>query len=149
MFAELAMKRTRRAAELVAEAIRVARVREPRAEITGTRWQQISRGHPVQRAAAFPGVPVSCSRTGGSRALAALASGRSATPTSGPADRGAGYGRLRERRTAAGDRSTLANPAAPAAYCLVTWMLVALVVSVYPAVWLVNDPLSEPNVKAV
>jgi transposase len=86
---------------------------------------------------------------GGSRALAALASGRSATPTSGPADRGAGNGRLRERRTAAGDRSTLANPAAPAAYCLVTWMLVALVVSVYPAVWLVNDPLSEPNVKAV
>ena len=69
VFAELAMKRTRRAAELVAEAIRVARVREPRAEITGTRWQQISRGHPVQRAAAFPGVPVSCSRTGGSRAL--------------------------------------------------------------------------------
>lgn len=88
---------------------------------------------------------------GGSRALAALASGRSATPDSGPADRGTGNGRLRERRTSAEDRSTLANPAAatPAAYCLVTWMLVALVVSAYPAVWLVNDPLSEPNVKAV
>jgi hypothetical protein len=28
-------------------------------------------------------------------------------------------------------------------------MLFALVVSVNPAVWLVNDPLSEPNVKAV
>jgi hypothetical protein len=34
-----AMKRTRRAAELVDEAIRVARTREPRAEITGSRWQ--------------------------------------------------------------------------------------------------------------
>jgi len=39
VFAELAMKRTRRATELVAEAIRLARAREPRAEITGTRWQ--------------------------------------------------------------------------------------------------------------
>jgi hypothetical protein len=39
VFAELAMKRTRRAAELVAEAIRLARVREPRAEITGSQWQ--------------------------------------------------------------------------------------------------------------
>jgi hypothetical protein len=39
VFAELAMKRTRRAAELVAEAIRLARAREPRAEITGSRWQ--------------------------------------------------------------------------------------------------------------
>lgn len=39
VFAELAMKRTRRAAELVAEAIRVARAREPRAEIAGSRWQ--------------------------------------------------------------------------------------------------------------
>ena len=39
VFAELAMKRTRRATELVAEAIRVARAREPRAEITGSRWQ--------------------------------------------------------------------------------------------------------------
>src|SRR5580658_492241 len=39
VFAELAMKRTRRAAELVDEAIRVARTREPRAEITGSRWQ--------------------------------------------------------------------------------------------------------------
>ncbi|MGH3231596.1 MAG: hypothetical protein ACRDOA_23955, partial [Streptosporangiaceae bacterium] len=39
VFAELAMKQTRRAAELVAEAIRVARAGEPRAEITGSRWQ--------------------------------------------------------------------------------------------------------------
>jgi hypothetical protein len=39
VFAELAMKRTRRAAELVAEAIRLARAREPRDEITGSRWQ--------------------------------------------------------------------------------------------------------------
>ncbi len=39
VFAELAMKRTRRAADLVAEAIRIARVRQPRAEITGSRWQ--------------------------------------------------------------------------------------------------------------
>ena len=39
VFAELAMKRTRRAAELVAEAIRLARTREPRTEITGSQWQ--------------------------------------------------------------------------------------------------------------
>ena len=39
VFVELAMKRTRRASELVAEAIRMARTREPRAEITGSRWQ--------------------------------------------------------------------------------------------------------------
>ena len=39
VFAELAMKRTRRAAELVAEAIRTARGRKPRPEITGSRWQ--------------------------------------------------------------------------------------------------------------
>jgi hypothetical protein len=39
VFAELAMKRTRRAAELVAEAIRVARAREQHAEIAGSRWQ--------------------------------------------------------------------------------------------------------------
>ncbi len=39
VFAELAMKRTRRAAELVAEAIRLARVRAPRPEIAGSRWQ--------------------------------------------------------------------------------------------------------------
>jgi len=39
VFAELAMKRTRRASDLVAEAIRIARQREPRAEITGTPWQ--------------------------------------------------------------------------------------------------------------
>ncbi len=43
VFAELAMKRTRRAAELVAEAIRVARAREPRAEIAGSRWQASTR----------------------------------------------------------------------------------------------------------
>jgi hypothetical protein len=39
VFAELAMKRTRRAEELVAEAIRLARTRPPRAEITGSSWQ--------------------------------------------------------------------------------------------------------------
>jgi hypothetical protein len=39
VFAKLAMKRTRRAAELVAEAIRLARAREPRPEIAGSRWQ--------------------------------------------------------------------------------------------------------------
>lgn len=39
VFDQLAMKRTRRAAELVAEAIRMARTREPCAEITGSRWQ--------------------------------------------------------------------------------------------------------------
>lgn len=39
VFTELAMKRTRRAADLVAEAIRLARSRPPRAEITGSRWQ--------------------------------------------------------------------------------------------------------------
>jgi hypothetical protein len=39
VFAELAIKRTRRAADLVAEAIRLARVREPHPEISGSRWQ--------------------------------------------------------------------------------------------------------------
>jgi hypothetical protein len=39
VFAELAMKRTRRPEELVGEAIRMARSRPPRAEITGSRWQ--------------------------------------------------------------------------------------------------------------
>jgi len=39
VFDQLAMKRTRRAAELVAEAIRIARARAPRAEITGSWWQ--------------------------------------------------------------------------------------------------------------
>ena len=38
VFSELAVKRTGRAADLVAEAIRIARLRRPRAEITGTRW---------------------------------------------------------------------------------------------------------------
>lgn len=39
VFTELAMKRTRRASDLVAEAIRIARAGQPRAEITGSRWQ--------------------------------------------------------------------------------------------------------------
>jgi hypothetical protein len=39
VFAELAMKRTRRSAELVTEAIRLARAREPHAQISGSRWQ--------------------------------------------------------------------------------------------------------------
>ncbi|MGH3250622.1 MAG: hypothetical protein ACRDOI_31060 [Trebonia sp.] len=39
VFRELAMKRTHRAADLIAEAIRIARARQPRAEITATRWQ--------------------------------------------------------------------------------------------------------------
>jgi hypothetical protein len=39
VFTELAMKRTRRAADLVAEAIKIARACQPRAEITGSRWQ--------------------------------------------------------------------------------------------------------------
>ncbi|HEY3951973.1 MAG TPA: hypothetical protein VGM53_01240 [Streptosporangiaceae bacterium] len=39
VFTELAMKRTQRAAELVAEAIRMARPREPHADITGSQWQ--------------------------------------------------------------------------------------------------------------
>jgi hypothetical protein len=43
VFAALVMKRTRRAAELVAEAIRMARTREPHAEITGSRWQASTR----------------------------------------------------------------------------------------------------------
>lgn len=42
-FAALAMKRTRRATELVAEAIRLARTREPRPEIKGSRWQASTR----------------------------------------------------------------------------------------------------------
>jgi hypothetical protein len=36
VFAELAMKRTQRSAELVTEAIRLARAREPHAEISGS-----------------------------------------------------------------------------------------------------------------
>ena len=45
VFTELAMKRTRRAAELVAEAIRIAhaQTREPRAGITGSRLQASTR----------------------------------------------------------------------------------------------------------
>jgi hypothetical protein len=37
------LDRTRRAADLVAEAIRLARSREPRPEITGSRWQASTR----------------------------------------------------------------------------------------------------------
>ncbi len=39
LFAELGMKRTRRASDLVSEAIKNARPREPRAHITGSRSQ--------------------------------------------------------------------------------------------------------------
>jgi hypothetical protein len=39
VFTELSIKRTRRAADLVAEAIRLARPRQPGTEITGSRWQ--------------------------------------------------------------------------------------------------------------
>jgi hypothetical protein len=39
VFAELGMKRTRRAVELVGEAIRLARARKPPVEIAGSRWQ--------------------------------------------------------------------------------------------------------------
>ncbi len=43
VFAELAIKRTRRSAELVAEAIRTARSQEPRDEIAGSQWQASTR----------------------------------------------------------------------------------------------------------
>ena len=39
VFTELAIMRTRRAADLVAEAIRLARPRQPGTEITGSQWQ--------------------------------------------------------------------------------------------------------------
>jgi hypothetical protein len=39
VFAELGIKRTRRATDLVAEAIRMARPGQPRTEITGSEWQ--------------------------------------------------------------------------------------------------------------
>lgn len=39
VFAELGMKQTRRAADLVSEAIRIARARQPRPEITGSARQ--------------------------------------------------------------------------------------------------------------
>jgi hypothetical protein len=39
VFAELGMKRTRRATELVAEAIRLARDGSPRKDVAGSRWQ--------------------------------------------------------------------------------------------------------------
>ncbi len=45
------MKRTQRAAELVAEAIRLARNKEPRAEITGSRWQASTRSQELERSA--------------------------------------------------------------------------------------------------
>jgi hypothetical protein len=43
VFADLAIKRTRRSAELVAEAIRMGRSRSPHEEITGSRWQASTR----------------------------------------------------------------------------------------------------------
>jgi hypothetical protein len=43
VFAELAMKRTRRAVELVAEAIRIARPVKPLIEIDGSPWQASTR----------------------------------------------------------------------------------------------------------
>jgi len=39
VYEELGMQRTRRADELVAEAIRIARPRQPRTEIAGSQWQ--------------------------------------------------------------------------------------------------------------
>ena len=39
VFAELGIKRTRRATDLVAAAIRLARPGQPRTEITGSEWQ--------------------------------------------------------------------------------------------------------------
>jgi hypothetical protein len=39
VFDELAMKRTRRASDLVTEAIGIARARDPRPEIASSRWQ--------------------------------------------------------------------------------------------------------------
>jgi hypothetical protein len=39
VFAELGMKRTRRARDLITEAIRLARQNKPRADITGSPWQ--------------------------------------------------------------------------------------------------------------
>lgn len=39
VFTELAIKPTRRAVDVVAEAIRLARPRRPSAEITGSEWQ--------------------------------------------------------------------------------------------------------------
>lgn len=56
VFAELAMKRTRRANELVAEAICIARAREPCADITGSRWQAST--HEVRSWALSVGFPV-------------------------------------------------------------------------------------------
>jgi hypothetical protein len=38
---------------------------------------------------------------------------------------------------------------ASTAYCFLAMMRFAQVVSVNPAVWLVNDPLMEPNARAV
>jgi hypothetical protein len=43
VFDELAMKRTQRAVELVAEAIRISRTRQPCTAIAGSRWQASTR----------------------------------------------------------------------------------------------------------
>jgi hypothetical protein len=67
------------------------------------------------------------------RTLAATSEGQPGTPHR----RESGIIHLGERRSRA------------AAYCFVTWMLFAPVVSVNPAVWLVNDPFTDPNVTAV
>jgi hypothetical protein len=69
VFAELAMKRTRRASELVAEAIRVARAREPCAEITGSRWQASSQD--VRSWALSAGFDLGSERSIPERAIAA------------------------------------------------------------------------------
>ena len=68
VFAELAVKRTRRAAELIAEAIRLARPQEPRAEITGSQWQASTEEvrNWARRAASSP-APTAASRNRPSR----------------------------------------------------------------------------------
>jgi hypothetical protein len=54
-----------------------------------------------------------------------------------------------ERETASARCFVTELRCGPTLYCFVTLMLLALVVSVNPAVWLVNDPLIEPAVTAV
>ena len=49
----------------------------------------------------------------------------------------------------AGDVLQQNSVAVAIGYCFVTWMLFALVVTVNPAVTLVNDPVIEPAVRAV
>jgi hypothetical protein len=56
LFAGLGMKHTRRASDLVSEAIRIGRAREPRAEITGSRWQAST--SEVREWAASNGFPI-------------------------------------------------------------------------------------------